>query len=152
MENRQSIIEYFESLQIEYLITQIRRKIYTTASDKRHYDKVMNLKEEKINDIAIKNSLKTIFNSPEKKAELIAKVFPTKGLPQFGKYLRTQDITNYYSKGATVKVYSDMRADMEDFHLAKIQDYDISTKVVVLRYEADNSIQAVNSDLVTRLL
>lgn len=152
--NRQSIIEYFNILQVEYLISEIRKKIYPTSSDKRHYEKVMRLKKDKIEDIAVKNSLKTIFNSQDRKAELITDVYPVKGLPNFGKHLKTQDVTNYYSKNALVKVYDDIEADADTFYLARIISYDENEKIVTLSCEGDTSEKTLKifSHLVTRIL
>jgi hypothetical protein len=151
---RQSIIDYFNTLQVEYLISEIRKKIYPTSSDKRHYEKVMGLKKDKIEDIAAKNSLKSIFNSADKKAEFISSMYPVKGLPNFGKHLKDQDVTNYYSKNALVKVYSDAEADADAFYLARIISFDNIEKVVEIRCENEDSenVRKIFSGLITRIL
>ena len=148
---RQNILEYYNSLQFEYFVAEIRRKVYTTPSDKRHYTKVMKLKEDKIKDIAVKNSFKSIFNSEETRNEFISRVYPTKGMPSFGKYLKKDDAINYYSKNSTAKMYNSSDDAIENFKVVTIVEYDVDTDIVQVQGD-DENILTLKSQLVTRFL
>ena len=56
-----SVYEYLKELQVEYIVFELRRKIYQSQKDRRHFEKVLNFKETKIKDIARRNCLKSIF-------------------------------------------------------------------------------------------
>ena len=60
-----SVAEYFHVIQREYLMAEFRRKIYFSPKDKRYFSRVMEFKREKIEDIAKRNQLMSIFTSPE---------------------------------------------------------------------------------------
>lgn len=149
--NKQNIIGYLEALQVEYLISEIRRKIYPSPSDKRFYERVMLRKEDKIKDIATKNTLLSIFNSEIVRNEYIGKLYNVKGLPNFGKYQTKEDIINYYSINSIVKVYDSPNSDMYDFQTGTIIKYD-NRKLFVTVYMSDNNTRIVSSGLVTRIM
>ena len=65
-----SVAEYFLIIQKEYLIAEFRKKIYFSKNDKIYYQRVMDGKKNKINDIAKRNRLDSIFNNSENLAEL----------------------------------------------------------------------------------
>ena len=65
-----SVAEYFLIIQKEYLIAEFRKKIYFSKNDKIYYQRVMDGKKNKINDIAKRNRLDSIFNNSEKMEEI----------------------------------------------------------------------------------
>lgn len=110
----QSIFEFYETLQMEYLICELRRKIYPKDKDKSYYTKTGNHKEEKIRDISERNQLPSIFNNNGTRAEISARVFNEFGLPNFmyknkdeADELKPKDIFYYYNEGVEVKVKTD---------------------------------------------
>lgn len=78
-----SVHEFFEQLQLEYVVLDLRRKIYPSVNDKDYYKRVMGQKREKIEDIASKNYLPTIFDDPEVKKHKEAEVYRPFGMPNF---------------------------------------------------------------------
>ena len=60
-----SVAEYYQTIQREYLISEFRRKIYFSPKDKKYYQRVMTHKAEKINEIAERNHLDSIFTNTE---------------------------------------------------------------------------------------
>lgn len=64
-----SILDYFAQLQQEYLLYELRTKIYPSKNDKDKYFEVLEFKREKIEDISGKNDLLNIFNSEEVRRE-----------------------------------------------------------------------------------
>jgi hypothetical protein len=107
----QSLYDFMECLQLEYITVELRSKIYPSASDKKYYRKVMGYKMEKIQDIALRNDLPTIFNSEEKKREIYEKTYSKFGVPAFAykdqedkdKFIE-QDLLNYFAVGSEVRV------------------------------------------------
>jgi len=91
-----SVVQYFEQIQKEYLIAKFRSKIYFNPRDKAYYKRVMRYKSEKINEIAQRNTLKSILNDESKYEEYRGKLFNF-GSPLFK--LTEEDERNYYTKG-----------------------------------------------------
>lgn len=97
-QNRElSAAEYFIQIQKEYLIAQFRSKIYFSPKNKRYWKKVMKYKAEKINSIASRNKLHSIFNSDEKMEDFYNRLFDKNGKPRFE--MTTDDLNNYYTAG-----------------------------------------------------
>jgi len=92
-----SVAEYFDVIQREYYIAEFRKKIYYNPKDKRYYGRVMGHKMEKIQDIAERNHLDSIFTSVSKAAEIRGSLFDVTGRPRFE--LTETDRENYYSTG-----------------------------------------------------
>lgn len=92
-----SVAEYFDVIQKEYYIAEFRKKIYYNPKDKRYYGRVMGHKKEKIQDIAERNHLDSIFSSELKAAEIRSSLFDLNGRPCFE--LSDADRQNYYSIG-----------------------------------------------------
>lgn len=92
-----STAEYFITVQREYLMAELRKKIYPTSKDKKFYQKVMNYKKEKIEDISNRCKLKSIFNDKDMLQEFKAKLFNDIGIPNF---LNRDEMEYYYYKGS----------------------------------------------------
>lgn len=92
-----SVAEYFLQLQKEYLTAEFRRKIYFNPKDKAYYQKVMGFKKEKIESIAKRNRLKSIFNDNVTLSEIQRELFTLDGKPKFE--MTDIDRKNYYATG-----------------------------------------------------
>lgn len=92
-----SIAEYFLQLQREYLIADFRRKIYFNPKDKSYYQRVMGYKKEKIESIAKRNRLKSIFDDESTLEEIKGELFASDGKPKFE--MNESDVENYYATG-----------------------------------------------------
>lgn len=90
-----SAAEYFHVVQQEYLMAEFRRKIYFSPKDKRYYERLMQYKREKIEDIGMRYRLLSIFNSVDKVNAIRAELFDPLGRPRF--HMSEQDWKNYYS-------------------------------------------------------
>jgi hypothetical protein len=90
-----SVAEYFLQLQKEYLTAEFRRKIYFNPKDKAYYQKVMGFKKEKIESIAKRNRLKSIFNDNVTLSEIQRELFTLDGKPKFD--MTDIDRENYYA-------------------------------------------------------
>lgn len=89
----QKFYEYFITLQKEFIVAEIRKKIYPDLKGKEKSEEIMKGKKKKIFDIAMKNNLKTIF--PDMKVGLITlydeqlridlyrEIYGNGGLPDF---------------------------------------------------------------------
>lgn len=92
-----SVATYFSVIQQEYLIAEFRRKIYYKPKDKNYYQRVMGFKKEKIENIAKRNNLESIFTSQAKMEQIRSLVFDKSGRPNFE--MNETDIANYYATG-----------------------------------------------------
>lgn len=93
-----SVAEYFQQVQKEYLIADFRRKIYYSPKDKEYWTRVCGYKKSRIDKIAERNKLHSIFNSEEKLNELRHELFDNFGKPKF--VMNNDDNNNYYSRGS----------------------------------------------------
>ncbi|MBV1929555.1 MAG: hypothetical protein KUG81_08615, partial [Gammaproteobacteria bacterium] len=113
----QSLYDFLECLQQEYITVEVRSKIYPSVSDKKYYKKVMGYKVEKIDDIASRNELPTIFNNENKRQTMYSEVCTMFGVPNFAyrdeadkeKFFEG-DLLNYFSEGAEVRVLQEDEA------------------------------------------
>jgi len=133
-----SVAEYFLIIQKEYLIAEFRKKIYFSKNDKIYYQRVMDGKRNKINDIAKRNRLDSIFNNYEKMEEMRAELFDKLGKPKFE--MSPTDIENYYASGNEFSFRGDiwiLDQIKEDgtltLYSAKLQQYEDAKKENVCR-------------------
>lgn len=101
-----SVAEYFLVIQREYLIADFRRKIYFSKNDKNYYQRVMNGKREKIECIARRNNLDSIFNNVSKMEERRCELFDKSGKPKF--QMTSADVENYYAPGNEFSLHGDI--------------------------------------------
>ena len=92
-----SVAEYFEVLQEEYMVAEFRKKVYFALNDKAFYGRVMKHKREKIENIAKRNNLDSIFSSETKYNEVYNRLFDHFGKPKFT--MNEKDVSNYYNPG-----------------------------------------------------
>lgn len=92
-----SVAEYFMQLQKEYILAEFRRKIYYNPRDKAYWQRVAGYKRERIEQIARRNGLKSIFTSPEKMSAIREQLFSIDGKPLFT--LTSADRSAYYAIG-----------------------------------------------------
>ena len=125
-------------MQKEYLIAEFRKKIYFSKNDKIYYQRVMDGKKNKINDIAKRNRLDSIFNNSEKMEEMRAELFDKLGKPKFE--MSPTDIENYYASGNEFSFRGDiwiLDQIKEDgtltLYSAKLQQYEDAKKENVCR-------------------
>jgi hypothetical protein len=109
-----SLYDYLEALQKEYINAELRKKVYPITKDKEFYKRTMLHKEEKINDIAKRNGLPTIFVDQSEHERLYALIYGESGLPKFIyrnegdiEEFRKWDVINYFAEGSEVKVITD---------------------------------------------
>lgn len=133
-----SVAEYFLIIQKEYLIAEFRKKIYFSKNDKIYYQRVMDGKKNKINDIAKRNRLDSIFNNSEKIEEMRAELFDKLGKPKFE--MSPTDIENYYASGnefsfrGGVWILDQIKEDGTlTLYSAKLQEYEDAKKEDVCR-------------------
>ena len=144
--------EYFDNLQREYIVAELRFKIYPREKDKEYYrDREMLGKRKTIEDISLRNNLTNIFNSPEKYKKFKKEIYNEIGLPNFiyrneedRLKRRPQDVFNYFAKGSSVTIidndcclkgkvlHVDLKsntATVEVVELSKVIDIDLGKMV-----------------------
>lgn len=107
-----SFIEYFENLQREYIVAELRSKIYSNEKDRKYYiEREMAGKRQKIEDISAKNNFDNIFSCTYVKWKFYNEVYNKTGLPNFiyrDELDRSKrgllDIYNYFAKNTPVTI------------------------------------------------
>jgi hypothetical protein len=149
---KQTVYEFFQTLQVEWIVADLRSRIYPQASDKSYWTKVKEGKKIKIETIAEKNFLPTIFVDSEMKRALENKVYNAKGVPAFlykdpahERMQRPLDLTYYYAKDADVRFES-----YGDLKIGKIKSYVPFSETIVLISEEKEI--TVPTEEVTRII
>jgi hypothetical protein len=145
--------QFFEILQLEWIVADLRSRIYPVLTDKSYWNKVKDGKRKIIEGIAEKNHLfSTIFTDEEMKRIYEQKVYNEKGLPTFlykdeehKLFQEPFDLAYYYSTGVEVRFEL-----YEEQKVGKVKSYTPFHKEIVVTFE-EKSITLPVSE-VTRIL
>jgi hypothetical protein len=78
-----SLCQYLKRLQLEYIVAELRKKIYPLKGDQLFYENLMVQKRKTIEDISKRNYLPNIFNDDNLRQELYDTIHPEFGFPLF---------------------------------------------------------------------
>lgn len=148
-----SFCEYFDNLQREYIVAELRYKIYPRERDKAYYrDREMLGKRKTIEDISLRNNLPNIFNSPKKYQQFKEEIYNEVGLPNFiyrseeDRVKRhAQDIINYFYRGIDVSYFLE-----EELHKGEVVYTDVNKKTCTIRDLDTNQNVEISVSLVIR--
>jgi len=147
-----SLVSYLKQLQIEYVITELRRRIYPYQQDKNFYSKLIIWKKIKIDDISLRNRLPNIFDNETVKKEIYLEVYGSGGYPKFyysdklpESIFGTLDKKNYYFEGEDVSVVIN-----NETIVCKSLGYDGKKNKV--KVKIDKVIKYFDIELITRIL
>jgi hypothetical protein len=145
--------QYYQILQIEFIVAQLRVRLYPNQKDKDYWEKVSEGKKKTVEQIAEKNRLPTIFTDEEMRRIFELKVYREKGIADFTyrdeahrEAQEPLDYIYYFSKG------SDVRFDwFGEQKIGTIKSYVPGEKVVLV---TDSEGKTVDLPLeeVTRIL
>jgi hypothetical protein len=150
-----STLDYFETLQVEYIVADLRCRIYPRLKDKAFWDKVKEGKRVTIEKLAERNKLPTIFTEESMLRELEKKVYRENSYPIFTykseehRYEQEYyDLLFYYNVGAEVRV----SCDLDEFKIGKIsREYiPIKDNHVAININSKEEIHPISR--VTRIL
>lgn len=136
-----STYEFFEQIQIEYIVAILRARIYTLPHDKKYWNRVAEGKKVTIESITEKNQgLPNIFTDSDLKAALERRVYNDSTYPNFTyrdedhkKVQEYFDLLHYYAKD------SDVRFDIGlGIQHGKVKMYKPLDKFVVVKDSEDN--------------
>lgn len=148
----QNFKDFFESLQMEYIVAELRYKIYPENKQSNFCDRkqksldIMNEKKKRIIDIAIKNKMNTIFDDifigslclfdMENKTRLYSNIYTPYGLPNFiyrddhqRSILEKYDKLNYYTKGESF--------DVQYLGVGTLINYDLITEECIVEVNGE---------------
>lgn len=148
-----SVYKYYEQLQLEYIVMELRKKIYPAKKDKNYYSKVMKFKQEKIEDIALRNKLPSIFSDSSMRKSCYSKVYPTEGLPNFfyknkseKEELQQKDYMFYFAKNSEVKFTSG-----SEVVIGTVISVDFDSQTVNIE-DYNRNVHVMNLNHITRIL
>lgn len=117
------LYNFFEALQLEFLVADLRFKIFPRPKDKEYWKKVKENKKSKIEDIAVRNGLDTIFSNPERWTKKQAELFPNGEKPAFAyRDLSQQQELGYWDEYYYFKIGEYVRVMNEDI-IGKITSF-----------------------------
>ncbi len=145
-----STLDFYETLQVEYIQADLRHKIYPKLKDKAFWGRVAGGKKETIEKLSERNSLPSIFTDPAMLREFQKKVYCDQGFPAF-RYKNDQDeqdqgyrdLQFYYLQGAEVRVDVDGEVLIGKVAKEFIPYKDTAVTVAVKGTEAKYSIKQV---------
>lgn len=151
--SRQSIADYLDRLQLEYIVISLRKRIYTKPRDQRYFEKVLAGKKRNIVDISDRNLLPHIFNDKVVRKSYEDKVFSPIGFPNFhydkmreaqAEEFQVKDHKYYYGEGCDVRVNAN-----KGVRVAKLKSVTKDTAVVS---NNDGTLSEHPIENVTRIL
>lgn len=148
-----TIYEFFCILQKEYIVAELRKKIYPALKDKKYYETLMSKKEEKIKDISFRNKFPSIFDSEGIKKTFYSAIYTERGLPNFiynsdahKEIFEQLDIENYFAKNSEVKIFKEGK-----MHIGKIKEVNYKAQLVEVEVEG-NPAESFSILDITRVL
>lgn len=78
-----SLLDYFETLQIEWICADLRRRIYPKIKDKNYWTRVATGKRDTIERLAEKNKLFSIFDDENMLRKFEKEVYKENSFPEF---------------------------------------------------------------------
>lgn len=151
------IYQFFEILQLEAIVADLRSKIYPRIKDKNYWKKVYEYKRKTTSEIAERNKIEgvelpTIFSDEEVFKSYSAKIFGDGGYPMFLYKDKEQELQqsyydsqNYYAKGA------DVLAKVEgEVKIGVVKYYQPNSSTVTVDF--NGSEKELDIKLVTRIL
>jgi hypothetical protein len=149
-----SYYQYFIQLQTEYIVSELRKKIYPSPKDKKYYQRVMEGKKKIIEDIALRNSLKSIFSDESEKRKEYLSVYKNIGFPDFNYkteqervIFEVKDKNFYYMKGAEFRITIDKKEK-----IGKLLFVSFKTSTAGLEFEDSKEKNIFGLDYITRIL
>ena len=107
-----SKVNFFETLQREYVCANFRRQIYYKPNDKDYWRKICDFKKEKIESLAYELGIPSIFDNEDILILYIKNFKNEGGRPIFiykedgsDEALKETDLLNYYKKDSDVKEF-----------------------------------------------
>lgn len=153
--------QLFEILQEEYIVCELRSKIYPECIrnkkgeevfPREYWKSLMEKKKVKIVDLAKRNGLFSIFDDKRVMMDFYKRIIPEVGFPKFiykddhQRLLQEKwDIHNYYNKGESVKVYEDGK-----FLTGIIKAIDFANNSISICI--DEELKKFSIEVVTRIL
>lgn len=148
----QSTYEFFEILQIEYLVAELRVKIYPKLKDKEFWKRTCEGKKATILDIAGRNRLPTVFDDDQLEQALKQRIYRNESYPLFvyrdENHKNNQeyyDLLYYYNKDAEVRF--DYFGEVK---VGRVKEYRPFSKEITLIFDGKEDKLPVSK--VTRIL
>lgn len=138
--------QFFEIVQIEYICAILRARIYKSKKDKEFWNKVATGKKVKIEEIAHRNSLPTIFTDSDLNETLSKRVYIEQGSPCFvyrneEHKLEQQyyDLYYYYNEGSEVRFLLDT-----EMVVGSIVEYKVYGTTIKVKYKEETLVLPVH--------
>lgn len=149
-----SPLDYLEQLQLEYIVAELRKKIYPARGDREFQQKLMEGKKEKVKFLSSKNgSIPTIFTDTKTKERLYLKIYNPVGLPNFiykdentKLVQRKRDIEKYYKEGSNVTI-----SNKEITKVGKILNVNLDAELVEVEFQ-DSTFGVFSIKNATRII
>ena len=154
----QSKYIFIISLQLEYIVFELRRKIYKNQKDKVFFEKILALKKDKIENISSQKQIKNIFNEDSLKRALYEKVYGSKGYPNFDVILyknqqqrdeySAKDLEFYYEIGSEMKV----EVEKNQFKVGILEKIFHDKGVCHVKLRKESKVTVLSIKCLTRIL
>lgn len=149
-----NIYEYLEQLQVEYVSIDLRRRLYNREHDRNYWAKMGEYKKIKIQEIANKNQLPTIFNDQDVFRKTEEKVYVGKSFPMFFyKNIETENRLKPWDHFHYYRINSPFRVELFGQQLiAEIKEYKLFESTAKFKILATDEIIEINLENAFRIL
>lgn len=150
-----SVFQLFDVLQEEFIVCELRIKIYPMQKHKDYWIDLSQKKKEKILDISKRNFLPSIFDDKRIKQDFERRIIPDIGYPKFLYKDATQrliqekwDLHNYYTRGSEVKVMDDTGRILN----GSIISVNLNNRTARIQIKDIDICESYSFDIITRIL
>jgi len=151
-----SYFEYYDKLQREYLLFELRKKIYPSIKDKKYFEKVLSFKKKKILDLSARNQFPSIFSDEQYKNKFYIEFYPKIGFPNFfyrdendEEIFKEKDFSFYYLEGSEVKF---ILGEEVKFRIGIIKEKILEEKIVVIEEKDTKELFDIPLEKVSRFI
>lgn len=151
---RLSRLEYLDVLQNEYVVAELRKKIYPKKKDRDYLTRVLEGKKEKIQNICMKDGLPSIFTNDRVRQSFYNGVYGDIGYPDFHykdaenkEEFYEKDFHYYYWSGSDFKVN-----EQGEIKTGKLVSIDRDKSIAHIKLKGDSETRPFMMEFISRIV
>ena len=151
---RLSRLEYLDVLQTEYVVAELRKKIYPKKKDRDYLLRVLEGKKDKIQNICMKDGLPSLFTNDLVRLSFYKSVYGDIGYPDFHykdadnkEEFYERDFHYYYWSGTDFKVN-----ETGEIKVGKLSSIDRDNSIVHIKIKGDSETRQFKMESASRVV
>jgi len=151
---RLSRLEYLDVLQTEYVVAELRKKIYPKKKDRDYLSRVLEGKKDKVQNICMKDGLPSIFTNDLVRGSFYKSVYGEIGYPDFN-YKDPENREEFYERDFHYYYWSgtDFKVDENgEIKTGKLVSIDRDNSLAHIKLKGDSETRPFKMESVSRVV